>query len=667
MLRLSTCPIQFMRCPGLGKTLAKLFTPEGLQMPQLRCQYVTVLILTAGLFYPTINVLRAAENVKLQSEILDLILKESPKPKYGVPVPEKITGRVLMKSKGVVSGIPGVSVMDGYSVVKTNKQGFYLLTPHPDAVFVNITRPSGFDVKGDWYQPLAEKINFQLKPSQDDENEYIFVHVTDTHISEDPVSLAGLSRFVQEVNKINPKPRFVLNSGDLLNLSKTLASSPESGRASFRNYVGIMNHLSMPHYNVAGDHTDSSYLIKEFPRGDHRCGKPLYWEFLGPHFFSFEYGKIHFVSVDYGYHLGQKQRKGPQYPTYMVQPMHTKWLNEDMSSRSKGTYVVTSSEYDLIKHCPDFLTMAKQHDIRLQLVGDHHIVAHKSRPVPYRIGGALSGCWWNPKANQLCPDLSPQGYVIYRVNGEKMEQFYKGLGQRIAFQSDRIGAPWKGEVILKAHLVQPQPNEKLEYSFNGMDWMAMKEIARPFIRVLFSAKIDSTQLAEGHLKISIRSTRTKEVQSRNFVVVNGGISPRAKTEAILSFKVGKRTHFMKPEILTGKVAVLFNGEIIGELTVELARKYEFRINPSQLGKANILSFHFTNETDTFCLNSPVLKIQGKEVRDPRDTAIRKVKTAHWGTKAVDWGGFIIGNAEPPDETPFYRKQNQFCFVLDQTM
>ena len=125
------------------------------------------------------------------------------------------------------------------------------------------------------------------------------MHVTDTHVSSNPRSQQGLSRFVREVNALSPKPRFVVNSGDLLNLHKALISKPESGHRDFRTYVGIMNHLTMPHYNVAGDHTDSSYRIKQFPRGDHRCGKPLYWEYLGPHFFSFEYGKIHFSSIDF--------------------------------------------------------------------------------------------------------------------------------------------------------------------------------------------------------------------------------------------------------------------------------------------------------------------------------------------------------------------------------
>lgn len=327
-------------------------------------------------------------------EVLELLLKETPKPDYGVPVPKRINGHVMLRSDGSTSGVKGVSVTDGYSVVKTDALGAYTLTPHASAVFIYITRPSGHEVQGQWYKPLAAKVDFALKPAAQDENEFTFVHVTDTHVSTNPRSVAGLSRFVREVNALTPKPRFVVNSGDLLNLHKALVTSPAAGRADFRNYVGIMNHLTMPYYNVAGDHTDSSYRLKEFPRGDHRCGKPLYWEFLGPNFFSFEYGKIHFVSVDFGYHLGQRQIRvngqNLEYPTLKVQPLHAEWMRQDMANRSRGNFVITTAEHDLTEHCPGFLEMAKRHDVRLQLVGDHHVVAYKSRPVPYRIGGGFS-------------------------------------------------------------------------------------------------------------------------------------------------------------------------------------------------------------------------------------------------------------------------------------
>ena len=602
------------------------------------------------------------------SNPLPLLIKKTPKPNYGVPVPQMITGRVALRADQVITGVKGVSVTDGYSVVKTDAQGAYKLSPHPSAVFINITRPAGYDIRGNWYKPLAAEVDFELKRAANDEREYLFVHVTDTHISTNPRSVAGLTDFVHEVNALSPKPRFIVNSGDLLNLHKALVTSPASGHASFRNYVGIMNHLTMPCYNVAGDHTDSSYRLNEFPRGDHRCAKPMYWEYLGPHFFSFEYGKIHFMSVDYGYHLGQIQNlvngKKLEYPTLEVQPVHIKWMRQDMAHRSRGTFVVTTSEADLGQHCPGFLEMAQQHDVRLQLVGDDHVVAHKRRPVPYRTGGALAGCWWNPKAQQLCPDLSPQGYLIYRVKGEQMEAFYKGLGQRIGIVSHRVGAAWKGDVEVWAHLVQPQPDERLEYTVNGTDWKPMQKIGQPFLRTLFAATIDSTSLPEGHLHFQVRSSAMSEVRSRKFVVANGSGPTGFKEDALLTFSVGKATSNTKNrKAPNDKVEVVFNGKMIGQLTPKSIKAYSFPIKAADLGIANTLSFRFSETGDAMSLSSPLLKLQGKELRDPRDTALRQVRTGHWGNTAADWGSFLAGNPDALDETPFQRHQSRFCFVL----
>ena len=137
-------------------------------------------------------------------------------------------------------------------MVKTDTQGNYTLKPSRDSVFVYITRPAGHDVRGDWYKPLADRVDFELQPAAHNEDDYIFVHVTDTHVSTNPRSHQGLSRFVREVNALSPRPRFVVNSGDLLDLHKALISKPESGQRDFRTYVGITNHLAMPYYNVAG-------------------------------------------------------------------------------------------------------------------------------------------------------------------------------------------------------------------------------------------------------------------------------------------------------------------------------------------------------------------------------------------------------------------------------
>jgi hypothetical protein len=608
------------------------------------------------------------ESTSSLPDVLELLVKETPRPDYDSPVPALISGRVLLHDGGKTSGAKDVSVTDGFSVVKTDARGAYTLKPDPKAVFVYITRPAGYDVQGTWYKPLSNRVDFDLQIARN-EDEYIFVHVTDTHVSQSPRSLKGLSRFVREVNDLTPKPRFIVNSGDLLNLHKALLNTPAAGRADFRSYVGIMNHLTMPHYSVAGDHTDSSYRLDQFPRGDHRCGKALYWEFLGPNFFSFEYGRIHFVSVDFGYHLGQKQilvnGKNLEYPTNQVQPMHVEWLKQDMAQRTRGSFVVTTSEADLEKHCPDFEDLAHQHDIRLQLTGDIHVVSHKQRSVPYRSGGALAGCWWNPKAEQLCPDLSPQGYLIYRVTGDKLEHFYKGLGQRVAIVSHRVGAPLRGPIKVQAHLVQPGPSESLEYSLDGKDWMPMQEVGRPFYRALYQATVDTTLLPDGLLSFHVRSANG-EVQTRTFVVANQRDPSPLNADAELTFTVGKETGWTTHKAPTGKVDVLFNGSLAGTLTADARKNYSFNIPAASLRKANVLSFRFAEPGDGMSLNSSVLKFQNTTVRDPRDAAIQRIRIAHWGKSAVDWGGFIVGDAAPPDETPFHRKQNKFCFILEPT-
>ena len=602
--------------------------------------------------------------------ILKPLLRETPKPNYGVAVPARVSGHVLLGSDGATPGAKGVSITDGYSVVKTDHRGRFSIVPNPSAVFLYVTRPSGYDVVGDWYKSLAAEVNFTLKPAAKTENEFSFIHVTDTHVSQNRRSLVGLSRFVTEVNALEPGPRFVVNSGDLLNLNKALLNSPAAGHADFRSYVGIMNHLAMPHYNVAGDHTDSSYRLADFPRGDHRCAKALYWEYLGPHFFSFEYGKIHFVSVDFGYHLGRRQivvkGKPLEYPTNRVQPMHLKWLADDMARRTHGTHVITTAEADLEDHCPGFLQMARRYDIRFQLTGDIHVVSHKARTVPYRAGGALAGCWWNPRTNQLCPDLSPQGYVVYRVTGERLEHFYKGLGQRVAILTHRVGAACRGQLKIQAHLVQPRSGERLEISTNGKDWQKMQEVGRPFYRALFTASLDSTTLPDGLVNLSVRNPADGEVRSRVVVVANGRDAAPVQADGLLEFAIDPPTSWTTQRAPAGKVEVLFNGTVVGVLQPGLRKAYSFPVSASRVRRANTLSFRFAGPGDGMILGSPTFKIGKTVLRDTRDKALRLVKAAHWGAAAVDWGGFIAGDVAPPDETPFHRRQNVFCFVFSDS-
>ena len=592
--------------------------------------------------------------------VLDRKLPETPQPAYGVSVAEA-QGRVVLDTDADdvpdadEPGVGGVTVSDGYSAVKTGKDGRYRIVPSGSAVFLFITKPSGYGTAGPWYKPLGPRVDFALAPAVDDESDFTFVHVSDTHISASEVSLMGLSRFVREVNALRPAPRFVVNSGDLVNLDKQLNAAPETGHTYFRNYVGIMNHLRMPYHNVAGDHTDSSHRMDLFPRGDQRCGKAMYWEYLGPHFFSAEYGSIHLVSVDFGYHLGE--RKG--YSTNRVMPEHRGWLDQDMGNRTPGTFVVTTAESDLNRFCPGFADLADRHDIRLQLTGDDHVVAYHDAPVPYRVGGSLSGCWWNPACKGLCPDLSPQGYTVYRARGESLECFYKGLGQRVAVVSPRFGARLHGRVKIRAHVVQPEPGDGLAWSIGGSNWQAMEEVDKPFFRALFEAEVDTSGFRDGVTVLRVRNGADGEVRTCKVVVDNGKNAALVAGDARLTFRVGgANTNGRAP---SGPTDVLINGSIIGRVTPGERRAYELGVDRALLRAVNVLTFRFAETGDGMGIDEPALHVAGDAVHDPRTAAVRQVRTAHWGEKSVPWGAYSVGNGPP--EAPFCRRQDEYVFVL----
>ena len=254
--------------------------------------------------------------------------------------------------------------------------------------------------------------------------------------------------------------------------------------------------------------------------------------------------------------------------------------------------------------------------------------------------------------------------MIYQARGEKLESFYKGLGQRVAVVSHRTGAPWRGVVELTAHIVEPRPNELLEYSFDGAIWKAMSETSRPFYRSLQAAMIDTASLEDGVQIIRVRSSATGEVRTLSIVVANQDDAISRAGDATLSFVVAPNNGWTTPRAPAHETAVLFNGREVGSLNSKAGRRVTFRIPASLLKTANIVSFRFSEPSDGMSLTSPELTHEGRVIRDPRDAAIREIKIAHWGAAAAGWGGYIAGNAEPPVETPFHRRQDVFCFVLE---
>ncbi len=577
----------------------------------------------------------------------------TPQPNYSGKIPDTIEGRVFTDGNrnGVLDktekGVAGVSVSDGYSVVSTDKQGRYCLVPSDKAVFVYVTRPSGHDIVGPWYKPISAQADFALVKSERDETKFTFIQVTDTHVSTDPTSLRGLKRFVQEINNLRSPPLFVFNTGDLIQCSKNLTTPVHMARSYFDNYTRIMNELNMPYYNVAGDHTDVGYRMERYGPGNILCGKAMYWEYLGPHFFSFEYGKLHFVSVDTAYHFEAKLSN-------TLVPEHLAWLRRDLEKRIPGTAVVTGSEHPLdpwigLDLIPDFASFASAHAVKLQLYGDDHVVHYNEAPVPSRCGGALSGTWWAGK----CCDLSPQGYMIYQANGQDLDCFYKGLGEDVCVTAPEFGSAVKGLVSVHAHLVQGKSKGPLEYSLDGREWRAMEEKEPSFYRKQFLARVDTTALPDGPVKLLVRARDTREVRESVLVVDNGRDTFTAHEGAKLKLKVAKVGWADKP---SKRINAVFNGKIVGILQDRKA--YDIPIPAEDLRRVNHLAFSLPDSGMGMAV--PVLEYTGKIVHDPRQLEIRKIRLNCWLKSEVPYSGVLVGRGRGHSLAV---SQNEFLFVL----
>jgi hypothetical protein len=200
-----------------------------------------------------------------------------------------------IKDKGE-EGIKGVAISDQVDVVLTNADGLYQLDAKGSGlVFMSV--PDGYKAGKSYYLRTSDATNstwdFPLTkitiPA-----EYKFIHASDTHISE--ASLNRTQRLKTLADSL--KPQFILVTGDLI---KDALRVPESEATSlYEMYVRETKKFSMPVWSAAGNHEifgierQSSLVGKKNPL----YGKKMFHHYLGPNYYSFNYGGIHFIALD---------------------------------------------------------------------------------------------------------------------------------------------------------------------------------------------------------------------------------------------------------------------------------------------------------------------------------------------------------------------------------
>lgn len=310
-------------------------------------------------------------------------------------------------------GIAGVSVSDGVTIVRTDRQGRYELEIDPtrrvtDMVFV--TQPAGWSVGTDQYKTPrfyrdlgalddgdAVTADFTLtrdaagRPGQD----FRFGNVADPHRNPD------MQQQMAEVSSTAEGIDFIQVSGDLTN---------NASDGEFAVYRAGTAASSVPVWPAVGNH---EYF---FAGGTSYAARiDNYRRHVGPEWYSFDHGDRHFIVLE-------NNGGAPLEEQY-------EWARQDLAAHGEGKQVVVlvhqpmnvpfggSSTYDR------FGDLLEDYDTELILVGHEH--ANDADTDPEWVEGAKHV---QTTSSSYSIDHSPRGFRYVDMRGDEFTNPFRMYG-----------------------------------------------------------------------------------------------------------------------------------------------------------------------------------------------------------------------------------------------
>jgi len=225
-------------------------------------------------------------------------------------------------------GIKGVAVSDQVNIVRTDEKGFYQIDNKGFGI-IFISLPSDYSTKKFWQNISSSPVNFGLTKTPAPKN-FQFIHASDTHISEKTIDRMDKFRAITD----SVDPAFVLITGDLVKDALRVGEKEASGL--YELFISESRKIRSTQWLVPGNHElfgierMSSLVSPQNPL----YGRKMYRHYLGPDYYSFNYGGIHFIalnSVDFEdlWYYGH------------IDSVQLAWLKKDLALIDTNTTVVT--------------------------------------------------------------------------------------------------------------------------------------------------------------------------------------------------------------------------------------------------------------------------------------------------------------------------------------
>ncbi len=297
-------------------------------------------------------------------------------------------------------GLAGIAVSNQVEVVLTNEDGAFALTgAGTGVVFVRV--PDGHRAGGPFWRRVpaagvpqsADERNAPLLAfglvTTDRVNTFRFVHASDPHVQQ--LTVNRLERALAIVDSV--RPAFVLMTGDLV---RDALRVPEAeAREYYELYARTIAAASVPVWNAPGNH--ELFGIERNQSGvspDHPLyARRMYRHYLGPDYYSFDYGGVHFVALNTADHADMWYHGN-------VDSVQLAWLERDLATIPEDMPVVTFNHIPLFSAAPGFSGYVDSPPAPTLIEVDgrtqfRHVVANarevwltvRARPYPLALGG----------------------------------------------------------------------------------------------------------------------------------------------------------------------------------------------------------------------------------------------------------------------------------------
>lgn len=361
---------------------------------------------------------------------------------------------------GLVSSEEGpvanVVVSDGTEVTVTDDKGIYELKSAKKWGYVFISVPSGYEVAAEgvfpqFYQTLkgaadvVEQKDFKLT-KVDGQDRYKLFLLGDMHLANRTNDAAQFTQFTTDLNAYmaqhSGQKMYALTLGDMtwdLYWYKNNYALPQYRETINRQVKNLQI------YHTMGNHDNDFMTTSDYDAA------VKYVDCIGPTFYSFNIGQVHYVVMD---NIDCSAYDGTDSRNYVkkLSNEQLKWLAKDLAYVDKSTPLIVAMHAQIYE--PTSTGFAFDHDsanteallAALDGYEVHFVTGHthkvynitpdddvvKGRDIHEHNSGAICASWW--WSGNLTPgvhvsiDGAPGGYAIWDIDGTDFAWLYKSTG-----------------------------------------------------------------------------------------------------------------------------------------------------------------------------------------------------------------------------------------------